>query len=114
MSVYHISDVTQDGGRALLDGFSGVYGAAIPTPFRHRSYLTDIDDAIDLIAAYAVESDGIEHVNPVDPPAHARMPEYGFQYSACRRWRHDVIGDALRFEFASREKRVLAPYLQAY
>lgn len=114
MSVYHISDVTQDSGRALLDGFSGIYGAAIPTSFRHRSYFADIDDAIDLIAAYAVESDRIEHVNPVDPPAHARMPEYGFQYSARRGWRHDVIGDALRFEFASREKGVFTPYFQAY
>ena len=42
MSVYHISDVTQDSGRALLDGFSGIYGAAIPTSFRHRSYFADI------------------------------------------------------------------------
>lgn len=114
MSIYHISDVTQDGGRALLDGFGSVYGTAIPASFRHRSYFADIDDAIDLIAAYAVESDGIEHVNPVDSPAHARMPEYGFQYSTRCGWRHDVIGDALRFEFASREKGVLTPYFQAY
>src|SRR5688572_18603643 len=112
MSLDDIRNICENGRCALLAVLINQETQAFKAALVHRCFdFLHWGFASHLVAANRLETDWLQHVNPVDNPADCRLPVDCLEDSPSSRRSHYVIRDALNLHFRAREASVVAPDL---